>query len=167
MTVRTAELVMAIVLSLISIALMIKSSELNIGWVSGLGPGAGAWPFWLSAGMLLCSLWTLFRWYRGITPESRSTDIFISTQGMKIVSPTVIALTALLIGTHIIGIYFSIALFMIFFVRIMGRHTWVTTVALMICTPVVLFMFFEWALKVPLPKGYSEPLFYPIYDLIY
>lgn len=167
MTIRTAELVMAIVLSLVSIALMIKSSELNIGWVHGLGPGAGAWPFWLSAGMLICSLWTLARWYRGITPESRSTDIFISTQGMKIVAPTLIALTALLIGTHIIGIYFSIALFMVFFVRIMGRHTWVTTIALAIGAPVVLFLFFEWALTVPLPKGYSEPLFYPIYDLMY
>lgn len=167
MTVRTAELLMAIALSLVSIGFMVKSSELNIGWVRGLGPGAGAWPFWLSAGMLICSVWTLVRWYRGTTPESRSTDIFINAAGMRIVSPTLIALLGLLIGTHFIGIYFSIALFMIFFVRIMGRHTWVTTAALMIGAPVVLFMFFEWALKVPLPKGYSEPLFYPIYDLMY
>ena len=37
MTVRTAEFVMAIVLSLCSIALMIKSAELNIGWIEGRG----------------------------------------------------------------------------------------------------------------------------------
>lgn len=167
MTVRTAELLMAILLALFSIGLMVKSTELNIGWVRGLGPGAGAWPFWLSAGMLVCCLWTVVRWYRGTTPESRSTDVFVSFQGMRVVTPALLALLGLLIGTHIIGVYFSIALFMVFFVRIMGRHSWVTTVSLMVGTPVVLFMFFEWALKVSLPKGYSEPLFYPIYDLMY
>lgn len=167
MTVRTAELLMALFLALFSISLMVKSAELNIGWVRGLGPGAGAWPFWLSAGMLLCSLWTVLRWFRGSTAEARSTEVFISFQGMKVVTPALLALLGLLIGTHIIGIFFSISLFMLFFVRVLGRHSWVTTVGLMIGTPVVLFMFFEWALKVPLPKGYSEPLFYPIYDLMY
>ena len=28
-------------------------------------------------------------------------------------------------------------------------------------------MLFEWALKIPLPKSITEPLFYPIYDLMY
>lgn len=167
MTVRTVELLVAIVLALLSISLMVKSTELNIGWVRGLGPGSGAWPFWLSAGMLICSLWTIVRWYRGVTPESRSSELFVTSRGMRIIVPTLLGLLGLLIGTHIIGVYFSIALFMIFFVRIMGRHSWFTTTGLLIGMPVVMFVFFEWALKVPLPKGYSEPLFYPIYDLMY
>lgn len=167
MTVRTVELLVAIVLALLSIGLMVKSTELNIGWVRGLGPGSGAWPFWLSAGMLICSLWTIVRWYRGVTPESRSSELFVTARGMRIIVPTLLGLLGLLIGTHIIGVYFSIALFMIFFVRIMGRHSWITTTGLLVGMPVVMFMFFEWALKVPLPKGYSEPLFYPIYDLMY
>ena len=33
MTVRTAEIVMAIILALCSIGLMVKSAELRIGWV--------------------------------------------------------------------------------------------------------------------------------------
>jgi putative tricarboxylic transport membrane protein len=66
MTVRTAELLMAIALSLLSLAFMVKSAELNIGWVPGRGPGAGAWPFWLSVGMLAASLATVFRWFRGV-----------------------------------------------------------------------------------------------------
>jgi hypothetical protein len=167
MTVRTAELVMAIALALLSVALMVKSAELDIFWVKGSGPGSGAWPFWLSAGMLVTSLWTISRWYRGITPESRNEEVFISAHGQKIVFPTVLGLIGLLVATHIIGIYFAIMLFMFYFVRILGRHSWLVTVCLMIGMPVVMFMFFEWALKIPLPKGYSEPLFYPIYDLMY
>jgi len=43
MTVRTAELVMALLMAALSITFMLKSAELNIGWVEERGPGAGAW----------------------------------------------------------------------------------------------------------------------------
>ena len=33
--------------------------------------------------------------------------------------------------------------------------------------PVVTFLFFEIALTIELPKGFTEPLFYPIFDLFY
>jgi hypothetical protein len=167
MTVRTAELLMAIALSLLSVAFIVKSAELNIGWVPGRGPGAGAWPFWLSIGMLAASLTTLFRWFKGVTPESRSTEIFMSKSAVSIVGTAVAALTGLLIGIHFIGIYFSLILFLLFFVRIVGRHAWVTTLGIALLTPVFIFCLFEWALTIPLPKALSEPLFYPIYDLMY
>ena len=72
MTVRTAEILAAVLLALCSIGLMVKSAELNIGWIEGRGPGSGAWPFWLSTGMLLCCIWTMVRWFKKVTPESVS-----------------------------------------------------------------------------------------------
>jgi putative tricarboxylic transport membrane protein len=167
MTIRTAELLMAIALALLSLAFMVKSTELSIGWVPGRGPGAGAWPFWLSVGMLAASLVTLLRWFRGVTPESRSTEVFMGRSAVSMVGTAVAALTALLIGIHIIGIYFSLILFLAFFVRIVGRHSWLTTLGIALLTPVFIFCLFEWALVIPLPKALSEPLFYPIYRLIY
>src|SRR5690606_32262108 len=68
MTVRTAELLVAIVLAIMSAGIMWKSTELNIGWVRGSGPGGGAWPFWLAAGMLGTCVWTIVRWIRRVTP---------------------------------------------------------------------------------------------------
>lgn len=167
MTVRTAELLMAIVLALISIALMVKSAELNIGWVKGLGPGSGAWPFWLSTGMLITSIWTIIKWFLRATPESRSTEPYMTANSVRIIGPTVLALIALLLGSHLIGMYLSVMLFLLYYVRLVGRHSWVTTISISLGAPVLLFVFFDWALRSPLPKGYSEPLFYPIYDLIY
>lgn len=167
MTVRTAEILMAVLLAVLSVGLMIKSAELNIGWVKGAGPGAGAWPFWLSAGMLLSCLAIIVRWFRGVTEESRSAEIFLGTYSRKVIGLTLAGLIGLLVGTHIIGIYFSIMLFMFYFLRILGRHNWPTVIGLMVGTPVVMFLFFEWALKITLPQGISEPLFYPIYDLMY
>ena len=42
MTVRTAELLMAIVMGAFSIYLMVKSTELPIGWIKVSGPGGAA-----------------------------------------------------------------------------------------------------------------------------
>jgi len=167
MTVRTAELTMAIVTALLAIAFMVKSAELNIGWVAGRGPGAGAWPFWLSAGMLLASLATLYRWFRGITPESRSTELFMSRSAVTVVGISAGALLFLLIATHIVGIYVGLMLFLLFYLRFVGRHSWTVTIVLTIGIPVFIFCLFEWALKIPLPKALTEELFYPIYDLMY
>ena len=167
MTVRTAELLMGILTALASIGLMVKSAELNIGWVPERGPGSGAWPFWLSAGMLLASLATIVRWFRKLTPESRSLDLYMSRDTVVVVGISAGAILFLLAATHWIGIYASLMLFLLFYIKFVGRHSWAMTVALTIGIPVFVFCLFEWALKIPLPKSISEPLFYPIYDLMY
>jgi len=167
MTVRTAELLMAILLGLASIGLMVKSAELNITWIPNRGPGAGAWPFWLSAGMLICCLATLYRWFRGITPESRNNNVFMTRETMRIVGVSAGAILFLLSATHFIGLYLSLVFFLLFYIRFVGRHSWVVTIALTIGVPVFIFCLFEWALKIPLPKAVTEPWFYPIYDLMY
>lgn len=167
MTVRTAELLMAILLALASIGLMIKSAELNITWIPNRGPGAGAWPFWLSTGMLLCCLTTLIRWFLGITPESRNNGEFMSRETVRIVGVSAGALMFLLAATHFIGLYLALMLFLLFYIKVIGRHNWTVTVALMFGVPVFIFCLFEWALLIPLPKAITEPWFYPIYDLMY
>ena len=167
MTVRTAELVMAIVLALASIGLMVKSAELNITWIPDRGPGSGAWPFWLSAGMLLCCLWTIVRWIRRVTPESRSLDLYMSRDTVRIVGVSAGAILFLLSATHFIGLYLSLVFFLLFYIKFVGRHSWLVTICLTIGVPVFIFCLFEWALKIPLPKAVTEEWFYPIYDLMY
>jgi hypothetical protein len=170
MTVRTAELVMAVLMALLSITFMIKSAELNIGWVPERGPGSGAWPFWLSTGMLLCCIATIVRWFTRATPESRSTESFIASTPLTMVVLTVLALAGLLLLTPWISIYLALMLFLVFYLKVMGGHGWPSTIAITIAMPVVVFCLFEWALTISLPKGVSiieEVLFYPLYDLIY
>ena len=167
MTVRTAELLMAILCALCSVGLMVKSAELNIGWVEDRGPGAGAWPFWLSAGMLAASLVTLYRWFRRTTPQSRSTEPYLTGEKLLVVGISASSILFLLVATHLIGIYAALFLFLLFYLKLVGRHSWLLTTVLTIALPVFVFCLFEWALKIPLPKSITEPLFYPIYDLMY
>lgn len=167
MTVRTAEIVFAVLLALCSIGLMIKSAELNIGWIEGRGPGSGAWPFWLSTGMLICCIWTIVRWFKKITPESVSEEPYISAETAAVVGVSAFSILALLVMTQWAGIYIALPVFLFFYLKFVGSHSWALTLTLVVCVPVFIFCLFEWALKIPLPKAFTEESFYPVYDLIY
>ncbi len=167
MTVRTAEICMAILLALCSIALMFKSAELKIGWVPERGPGSGAWPFWLSAGMLLTCLATIYRWFKGVTPESKNLEPFMTKDTILVVGVSAGSILFLLAATHFVGIYIALFFFLLFYLRFIGHHSWLLTIVMVIVVPIIVFCLFEWALKIPLPKAITEEWFYPIYDLMY
>jgi hypothetical protein len=146
---------MAIATLLVSVGLMfnVYFDGLNIGWVEGRGPGAGMWPFWLSGGMALASAATLYRWYRGATPESRSTDDYIAPETQFLVAVSAASLFVLLVMITIIGTYLALMVFMLFYVRFLGKHSWGTTISFVLGVPVFVYLLFEVALTKYLPKG--------------
>lgn len=162
---RLAELVMAVVLAIFSAYLMWKSAELPIGWVPDRGPGGGAFPFWLSTGMLLSSLWIFVRGVRRVTPQSQSNEPFFDSQSAVLIALVVGALVMMIGSIHWIGVYGAIPLFFVFYMKIVGRHSWLQTSIFAISAPIVTFFFFEILLHITLPKGATEPLFYPLYDI--
>ncbi len=159
MTVRTAELLMGLATLLLSLGLMwnVWSDGLNIGWVEGRGPGAGMWPFWLSLGMAMASVATLVRWVQGKTPESRSTEPYIANETLFLVVVSALSIFLLLILMNVIGTYLSLMLFMLFYVRFLGKHSWPMTLSFVIGTPIFVYLLFEVALTKYLPKGW--PIF--------
>jgi hypothetical protein len=52
-----------------------------------------------------------------------------------------------------------------FYMHVNGQHSWRLKVAVAAGTDIVAFFFFEIALNITLPKGVTEPLFYPLYDI--
>ena len=165
MTVRTAELLMAIMMGIFSIYLMYKSAELPIGWIEDEGPGGGTWPFWLAAIMLASCIGILVNWVRKKGPVATSTKVYIEQH----VLGDVLAVAGSLIVTvglfSFIGIYGALPLFLIFYVRFLGKHSWWLTITLAVVIPVIIFYFFEITLKIILPKGITEPLFLPLYKI--
>lgn len=168
MTVRTAEFTAAFLLILASLGLMWKSTDgLSIGWINGSGPGSGFWPFWLAVVMLLSSVATLVRCFLRATPESRSTKSFIDRDTVQIVGLTALALFMLLLASSFLGMYLALMGFLLFYLRVIGGHSWILSISLTIFIPVFVFFFFEYLMTIPMPKGITEPLFYPIYGLLY
>ncbi len=161
---RPAELVMAIVMAIFSLYLMWKSAELPIGWIEGSGPGGGAFPFWLSAGMLLCCILITVRWFRRASAPSRSEAPYLTRRELKLFLIGAGSLTVLIGGLHVLGVYVMVPAFLIFHMRYLGGHGWIATASVAIGMPVFTFFFFEIALHITLPKGYTEPAFYPLYE---
>ena len=155
MSTRTAELIMALGLLVFSLSLMwsVYTDGLNIGWVEGRGPGAGVWPFWLSLGMALTCVWTLVRWLQGTTKESRNEGPYIDPESLGLVATSFIALTVMLFLVNIVGTYIAISLFLGFYMRVLGRHSWRIVTAFMIGGPIFIYFLFEWQLAKYLPKG--------------
>jgi putative tricarboxylic transport membrane protein len=169
---RRMDLAVAGVLAVLSAYFMWKSTELPIGWIKEYGPGGGAFPFYLSLGMLISSLLILVRSLRGLTPESRSeSPFFVDAEARRLVYTVVAALTAMVAivsGVWVysvpivpaLGVYVAVPLFIIFYMRHLGRHSWFATVGMAVAVPVVTFLFFEKLLLILLPKGLTDTWFY-------
>ena len=153
MTVRTAELLMGVITLIISISIMNKSAQLSIGWIPGRGPGSGMWPFWLSLGMAIASVATLIRWFLGATPESRSRAVYIERDTILLVVLTMLSVLGLIVGMVYIGTYFSMMLFLAFYLRVIGRHSWKAVAVFVMAVPTCIYLLFEVALTKYLPKG--------------
>ena len=75
------------------------------------------------------------------------------------------ALFAFLAMIHIVGFYGAIVLFMVYYMRFLGRHSWMLSLTVGVSLTVICFFFFDIAMRIVLPKGYSEPLFIPLYEI--
>jgi hypothetical protein len=157
---RLADLVVAGVLALLSIYLMVKSAELPIGWLPGEGPGGGAFPFWLALGMLICSVLIFARTLLRLSPEGKATGLFMDKGATRLFLIVLVSLSIMIGLIEIVGVYVSVPLFMIFYLRYLGGHSWWLTGFVAVATPVVTFILFEKILLILLPKGITDPLFY-------
>lgn len=166
---RRAEILTAIVLAVLSVYLMWKSTELNIGFISGEGPGGGAWPFWLSAIMLIC---TLIIAYNGVTrksPPSQSEEPLLDGYGIKmmiLVGGGILGFIALI---DIISMYGAMCVFLLYYLGFLGRHSMRITLGISLIAPVVFFFFFEALMRITMPKGlpFLEPVFNFLNNIIY
>jgi hypothetical protein len=166
-TVKKAEITVAVILALSSLALMIKSMENRITWNAEENMGAGFLPFYLSLGMLICCVLVIINFFLKRTPQSKDETPFIDPEAFKFVSVTLISLIVLVFAIGYLGIYFSLIFFLAFYLRYFSDKGVLFITLFSLITPVLTFLFFEWLLKIPLPQGISEPLFYPVYDFMY
>lgn len=167
MTVRVAELAMAILMGVFSLYLMYKSAELPVGWIEDEGPGGGAWPFWLSVMMLLSCVGIIVNWVRRKGAIAVSEAPYIERGVLVDVGLVALSLIVTVGLFNFIGVYGALPLFLLFYMRLLGNHSWKLSIFFAIVVPIITFFFFEIMLKITLPKGFTEPLFYPLYKIFY
>ncbi|SMX50175.1 tripartite tricarboxylate transporter TctB family protein [Maliponia aquimaris] len=160
----TADRIIAGAIMALSVYFMWHATVLPIGWNGATGgPGGGSFPFWLSLVMFLSAGGILARTFAA---EARAS-FFFDTSMLRPILQVVAALAVTIALIPVAGAYVALPLFLFWYLRIFGRHGWVLVLSLVILTPVVVFFFFEVTLRILLPKGYTEPLFYPLYAMFF
>jgi len=166
---RLGEIITAAVLALLSIYLMFESTDLNVGYIQGEGPGGGAWPFWLSGMMLVCTGFIAYNWYKRTSPPSQSTEPVLDSYGRKTLIYIGIGLVGFVGLINVISMYGAMLVFLIYYLKFLGRHSWGLTLIMAISMPIGFFFFFEGLMRINMPKGlsFTDPIFNVLYDIIY
>jgi len=147
---RTADLTTALILMAGGVLVIWDSLRLGIGWGTD-GPESGFFPFWLAVLLFVsCGAVALQAWRRaGGVP-------FVTRERLKPVLTTLLPATGFVMLTQFIGLYVAAAAFMAFYMRWIGRYSWVAVVAVSVLFPLVTFVVFEKWFLVPMPKGPLE-----------
>lgn len=127
---------------------------------TGNAPGGlrGGWyPFWSAALMGGSAGVVLFRALRG----ARSANtLFSSAEGARNMLLLVVPMIVAIVAMTWLGFYLVAALYMAFFMKLIGRYPWPWVVGSALLVSVGFFLLFEKGFLVPLPKSifYSDTI---------
>lgn len=153
---RAIDIVVAVLIFLVGLAVMMESYQLGVGWVKD-APGSGYFPFRIGAIISLAGIGIAVQSMLNKSENARAP--FVEWSRFKLVLSVFIPTAAYIVGIAFLGIYVSSAVFIAGFMRVAGVFKWTTTVIVSCGTAIVLFWLFEFQFLVPLPKGPLETLF--------
>ena len=123
---------------------------LGFGWGPD-GPRSGFFPFWLALLMVVACGVILVQAARGVSAKP-----FVSRAQLAPVLKVLWPATAAVALMHFVGLYVSSALYMGFYMRWVGRHSWIAVIFTALGIPIGCFLVFEKWFLVPMPKGPLE-----------
>jgi putative tricarboxylic transport membrane protein len=147
---RAAELVTASVLILLGGIVLFDAVRLGFGWGPD-GPRSGFFPFWLALIMVVVCVAIIAQAVR--RAENKS---FVSREQLGSVLKVLWPALAFVALIRFVGLYVSAALYMGFYMRWVGRHSWATVLLIALGVSIGAFLVFEKWFLVPMPKGPLE-----------
>jgi hypothetical protein len=147
---RAAELITASLLALLGSLVLFDALRLGIAWGSD-GPGSGFFPFWLALTMIATCVGIVAQalWQKEHKP-------FFAPQTLGPVAKVLWPAIAFVALIQWLGLYVASAIYLAFYMRWVGRHSWAVIVCLSLAIPVISFLVFEKWFLVPMPKGPLE-----------
>ena len=147
---RAADLITASILILLGALVIVDAMRLGVGW--GIdGPKSGFFPFWLALIMVVCCAIIMAQQARKAI-RSAFIDPGKLSPVLKVLWPAILAVALM----QWLGLYVASALYLGFYMRWVGRHSWAAVISLAFGIPLVTFLVFERWFYVPMPKGPLE-----------
>src|SRR5512138_745168 len=134
---RAADVAVAALLVALGGVVIVASVEMGIGWGSD-GPESGFVPFWLAIILVLGSGSTVYRSLR-----RGSSQPIATREGLVCVLKVLLPATAMIALVPFTGLYVASLLYMVGYMRFMGRHSWALSLALSLAFVVGVFLLFE------------------------
>jgi hypothetical protein len=157
-SVRTWEVVVAGLFLVVASIVMWDSWRLGARWASD-GPQAGYFPFYIGLIIFIASVINLVT---AVTAGEKGRGAFVLWGQLRLILivlvPSAVYVALIANPLFSLGIYVASAVFIAFFMRLLGKYSWIKVVAVSIGTMVVFFLMFEIWFSVPLPKGPLEAM---------
>ncbi len=147
---RAADVVTASILILFGGLVLLDATRLGFGWGTD-GPQSGFFPFWLALLMVLACALIVIQAMRA-SSQGPFVDRAKLAPVLKVLWPALAAVALM----QAIGLYVSSAIYLGFYMRWVGAHTWTAVILLSIGFPLATFVIFERWFLVPMPKGPLE-----------
>ena len=158
-SVRTWEAIVAIAFLVFGAIVVWDSRRLGASWGDD-GPQAGYFPFYIGLFIVVSSVINLVSAFR---LGAAGRKAFVEWGQLKLIlivmAPSVVYVAAIDNPWYSLGFYSTSAVFIAFYMRLLGKYGWIKTVLVSVGTMLAFFIMFEIWFSVPLPKGPLEAAF--------
>ena len=151
-SVRTVEMVTAALIILFGAGVAFDSYRLGARWGDD-GPQAGYFPFYV--GLLICFAGAGIL-VRALRDAALASETFVERGQLKLIFTVLVPATVYVSLIEYLGFYVASTLFIAYFMRQIGKYSWIKVAPIAIGVSVAFFLVFEIWFQVPLPKGPLE-----------
>jgi hypothetical protein len=149
---RKAEGICALIIFAVGFLIAYDATRYGVfGW-GPAGPEPGLYPFLLGAGLVVAGLIILGQLFVK-SRRAGADEPFIPPGGLRPVLCVAIPALLMVFLTEFIGLYLAAGLYLAVYMRWIGRHRWITVVAVSILLPLSGYVLFEKWFLIPLPEG--------------
>jgi putative tricarboxylic transport membrane protein len=152
---RKVEIVTSLLLLAFAALMAFDNWRTGMGWAPD-GPRAGYFPFYLSVILGAASLYGLVAC---LVQRAREDETFVTRDQFRRVLQVFVPTCLFCLGTQWLGIYVASLLLVAGFMRFIGRIAWWKSLLTSFIFTFAMFITFEIAFDVIMPKGPFEALF--------
>jgi hypothetical protein len=151
---NVVEAVVAVLIAIMGAVVIQGSRALGSGWTSD-GPGSGYFPFYIGVILCISGAGTL---YQALLGKNRNTEIFVDSEQLKRVLSVLVPAAIYVLAVQLVGLYVASAVYIALFMIVLGKYSRAKSVITALGVITLFFFMFEVWFKVPLFKGYLDPL---------